>query len=271
MADNVARIPFLMRAVVLAAVIIAASLVTITADGSSALQGSAKLPDVLTKTIAYYSTLTSYSDTGSVAQEVPGHLTNAKFVTHFRRATRDLYFDFRTLDYVEVASKRAIDMSRYRTVIWMFKGEMETYSFYFRAHDIINAEGGGQVRAVQGAAHATVGTSMLIPSLLYSQARMPSTILQVEQATVAGMEEIGGRRCHKVTGIAAAYYPSGQRTGVRPVTIWIDVESQLIRRLLEDTPKGAATGSLSRLMINFEPQANPAIDDSKFHFKVPIE
>jgi outer membrane lipoprotein-sorting protein len=261
-----------MRALAVAALIISGCLLTIRVEGSSTPQGSAALPDVLKKSLAYYSTLTSYSDTGTVAQEIPGHVTNAKFVTYFRRASRDLYFDFQTLNYVDVASKRALDMSRYRNVIWMFKGEMETYSFYFRAHEIINAEGGGQVRAVQGASYATMGTSVLIPSLLYSQARMPSTILQVEQATVAGTEEIGKRLCHKVTGIAAAYYPSGQRTSVRPVTIWIDVESQLIRRVLEDTPKGGAAGSLSRLTINYdEPQANPAIDDSKFHFNVPIE
>ncbi|MEO5894338.1 MAG: hypothetical protein ABIS06_01410 [Vicinamibacterales bacterium] len=259
-----------MRGVAVTAVMISACLVTIRVDGSSTLQGSAALPDVLKKSLAYYSTLTSYSDNGTVAQEIPGHVTNAKFVTYFRRATRDLYFDFQTLDYVNVASKRSLALSQYRNVIWMFKGEMETYSFYARAHNIIHAEGGGQVRALQGASYDTKGTSTLIPSLLYSQAHMPSTILQVEQATVAGTEEIGTRRCHKVTGIAAAYYPSGQRTGIRPVTIWIDVESQLIRRVLEDTPKGGAAGSLSRLTINYEPQANPTIDDSEFHFKVPI-
>lgn len=227
------------------------------------------LPDVLTRAFAYYATLTSYADTGTVEREAPGILDKSKFTTYVRRPTRDLYFDYQTLTSTNPATRFTIDMSVHRTVIWMFKGEMETYGFYSKSHEVINAENGGQVRALQGAGHATSGTSMLVPSLLYTQARLPSTFLQIEEATVAGTEEIGGRRCHKVTGVAAAYYPSGQRTGVRPVTVWIDAETQLIRRVFEDTAKGTPAGSFNRTTITYEPQANPTLDDAKFRFTVP--
>ena len=125
------------------------------------------------------------------------------------------------------------------------------------------------MRALQLHSYRTSGTSILVPSLLYSQSRLPSTILQMEEASVAGVETVADRRCHKVMGIAAAYYPSGARTGVRPVTVWIDAESQLIRKVFEDTPKSHPAGSFSRLTITYDPEANPAIDDSKFTFKVP--
>ena len=109
----------------------------------------------------------------------------------------------------------------------------------------------------------------MIRGLLCSQSRLPGTISQIEQATVAGVEEVDKRRCHKVVGVAAAYYPSGQRTNIRPVTVWIDVETQLIRKVFEDTPKGCPARSYSRKTVTLQPRANPSLDDARFQFKVP--
>lgn len=227
------------------------------------------LPDVLRNSISYYATLTSYADTGTVREEMPGIVDESKFTTYFRRQTRDLYFDYQDLTSTNPGTKFTIDMSASRTVFWMVKGEMQKYEFRTKTHEVVNPDGGGQVRALQNASHATAGVSMLIPSLLYSQARLPSSLLQIEEATLAGVEEINKRRCHKVAGIAAGYYPSGQRTNVRPVTVWIDEETKLIRRVLEDTPKGYQAGSYQRITTTFEPQANPTLDDKKFQFVVP--
>lgn len=232
-------------------------------------QTALMLPDVLKNSIAFYSTLTSYADTGTVKGENPGIVADSKFTTYFRRATRDLYFDYQGLTSRNPAYARTTDMTRYRRVIWMFKGEMEMYDYYFQNHEIVAAEGGGQVRTMNNAAYTSRGTSILIPSLLYSKSGLPSTILQVEEAEEAGVEQIAGRRCHKIVGIAAAYFPNGRRTGVRPVTIWIDAESRLIRRVFEDTPKGFSSRSYSRLTITIDPRANPAIEDSRFQFTVP--
>lgn len=232
-------------------------------------QSEPVLPDVLAKSIKYYSTLTSYSDTGTVRRESSGTVDDSRFTTHFRRATRDLFFEFQQLTSLTRSTKFSIDMSSYRTVIWMVKGEMQTYDRRTEAHEAVNPEGGGQVRALQNANYASQGVSILIPSLLYSQSRLPSTILQITEATAAGVEDIGGRRCHKITGVAAQFYPSGQRTNVRAVTVWIDSETQLIRRVFEDTPKNYPAGGVSRLTITLQPQANPAIDDAKFQFTVP--
>jgi hypothetical protein len=239
------------------------------APAGAPLQPAAGLPDVLVNSIKYYSTLTSYADTGTVRIETAGTVDDARFTTYFRRVTRDLYLDFQALTSLTRATKFSIDMSAYRTVIWMFKGDMQTYDRRTDAHEAINPEGGGQVRALQNANYASHGVSILIPSLLFSKSQLPSTILQIEEAQLAGAEDVGGRRCHKIAGVAAGYYPSGQRTGVRPVTVWIDTESRLIRRVFEDTPKGYPAGGVSRLTITFQPQANPTIDDTKFQFHVP--
>lgn len=257
----------------LTAAIPAASLAALigSAGATAVGQSAPTQPDVLTRSIRSYAGLTSYADTGTVTVETGGTLDQARFTTYFRRATRDLFLDYQSLTSVTKSTKFSIDMSGYRTVIWMFKGDMQTYDRQTGAHEAINADGGGQVQALQRANYGSHGVSILVPSLIYSQSRLPSTILQIEEAEVAGTEDLDGHRCHKVTGVAAAFYPSGQRTNVRPVTVWIDVDSQLIRRLFEDTPKGYPAGGISRLTISYRPQANPTIDDAKFQFKVPAQ
>lgn len=235
----------------------------------AAAHTTASLPPELTNAIAYYATLTSYADTGTIVQEAPGMVDTAKSTTYFRRPTRDLYLELHRVNSVNPDNKFTIDMSANRHVIWMFRGEMSSYDFSSGTHQVVGADGGGQVRTLHNGSHATQGISTLIPALLYSKSQLPGSISQIEQATLAGVEEVDGRRCHKVTGVAAAHYQSGQRTDIRPVTVWIDVKTQLIRKVFEDTPKGYPARSYRRTTITLQPQANPTLDDARFQFKVP--
>ena len=110
---------------------------------------------------------------------------------------------------------------------------------------------------------------MLIPSLIYHNANLASVIQATEEPVVAGTETIGGRRCLKVMGIERWRYPSGQVTGVRPITLWIDAETYLIRKIVEDTPKSSPRGVIGRRIITFEPRADMPIEASRFAFAVP--
>lgn len=230
-------------------------------------QSKPVLPEVLRKSIAYYATLTSYADTGTMLDDSGGTGREGRFTTYFRRASRDFIFDYQLSWWRSGTLKTdATD----RVVLWMFKNQMERYQQPPGTHDVISPENGGQVRGMQSMRYLTNGAALIIPSLLYSQAKLPGTPLLIEEAELGGIEEINKHRCHKIIGVAAEYYPSGQRTSVRPVTVWIDVETQLIRRVFEDTPKGYGNGTgVARFTFTFEPQANPAIDDAKFQFKVP--
>ena len=98
---------------------------------------------------------------------------------------------------------------------------------------------------------------------------MRSTFFEIEEASDAAFENVGKHRCHKIAGIAAQYYPSGARTGVRPVTVWIDADTLLLRKVFEDTPKGYSLGAYRRVTVTIDPQPNTALDDAKFQFKVP--
>ena len=234
--------------------------------GGDRVSGQAPvLPDLLKQSIAYYGTLTSYADTGTVQWESPGIVDREQVTTFFRRPTRDLYFDYQPLTSTNPGTKFTIDMSDYRAVIWMFKGNMERYDRKTRTHEAVTSGQGGALQAV---AYRTRGTSLLTPSLLYTQGGLSSTITQIESAQVVGTETINGRSCQKITGIAVMIL-SGRRNNERPVTVWIDAETRLIRRIFEDTPKGMPGNAYSRLTITLDPRANPTIEDARFQFKVP--
>lgn len=258
-----------MSRLMLCAVVLAVGWPSLNAGGSPATSAQGALPDVLKRAMTYYSTLESYADTGTVKVESSGTVEIARFSTHFRRATRDLQLVFDPISSVTVATGHSISLADRRTVIWMVRGEMQKWDQVGQTHEAVSPDGGGQVRALHHAGYRTRGVSMMIPSLLYSKANLPSTILQIEEAELGSPESIDGRRCHKIVGHAAAYYPSGQRTGVRPVTVWIDTESQLVRRVFEDTPKAYGASAYHRVTVDFKPQANPTLDDTTFHFAVP--
>jgi len=236
-------------------------------------QGTSSLPVELTRAIAYYATLTSYADAGTVTVDTGALVDRARFTTYFRRASRDLFYDFQPLTSVTTQTGFTIDMRAYRSVLWMSRGVMQTYQTPTpQPLQQIGSDAGAQVRALAGLSHPTNGTAIMIPSLLYPQARLPSAILQIETATAAGVEPVDGHPCHKITGTAAAYYPSGKRTGVRPVTVWIDADTQLVRRVLEDTPERYGDGKATlKITFDYRPQANPALDDSRFQFTPPAK
>ena len=228
-------------------------------------QDQAQLPDVLTKSRALYGTLTSYADAGMVTVEAPGLVDTAKFKTYFRRPT-DFFFDY--YDHTSVSAGLKIPMPT-RHVLWMFKGELEAWEGAGKTHSIYPRAEGRQVSALTGLAAGTHGAVVLISSLLFTQANIKATLQETVQASVAGEEIVDKRRCHKIVGVAQSVYPSGAVSNVRPVTIWIDAESLLIRKVFEDTPKGYPAGSFSRTTITYQPQANPTLTDAQFAFKVP--
>jgi outer membrane lipoprotein-sorting protein len=225
----------------------------------------AKLPSVLEESLAYYAMLTSYSDTGTTRQEVPGIVDEAKFTTYFRRPTRDLYFDFQALTSTNPTNKFTIDMSAQRLIIWMAGGVMQQYDFKSRALE----QKPQQVQALQTAGHLTTGASMLIPSLLYAKTDVPGTVRQIKSARVEGTEPVDGHPCHKLVGIAAQQLGNGRQVNERPVTVWIDAESKLVRRVFEDTPAGYPASTYLRLTTTLQPKANPSIDEDRFRFTPP--
>jgi outer membrane lipoprotein-sorting protein len=241
--------------------------VTIGAMCAASVAAPSSRSEVLARSFALYPTLTSYADTATVVRESPSGIERWKFTTRFR-APLDFYFDFQGVDW-KSGSSITLSTSYHRMVLWMIGGELQSFNLQMKSHETIPRASGRQVAHVQGAGAGTVGTSMLIPSLIFANANLPGALRQIQEATDAGFETVSGRRCHKIIGMAAEYYPSGQMTNVRKITVWIDAETLLVRKVFEDTPKGYPLGSYSRLTVTIEPQMNPKLDDGKFHFEVP--
>lgn len=248
------------------AVVVAAAMLAAALGGEAARAQSVSGAELLARTVAVYPTLASYADSGTVVREAPGLVDRWKFKTYYRRDSLDFYFDFVGVDS---RSTMTMDTSYHRVVLWMIKGDLQSFNKQMRRHETVPRAGGNQPAALQGAVVPTAGTSTLIPGLIYAKANLNGTIRQLREVVDAGVETLDGRRCHKLIGTATEYYPSGARTNERQVTVWIDPDTQLIRKVFEDTPTGHLRGSFSRLTITIEPQANPSLDDSSFQFTVP--
>jgi hypothetical protein len=223
--------------------------------------------EVLARIYAAYAALNSYADSGTVVDESNGFRDRITFRTLQTRQPRNFLLDFRYAGS-EYDNGFKIDGGE-RTMIWMQNGELQTWNSKTEEHATYPEDGGRQVDALTGAANATRGVSVLVPSLIYIKAKMASVLRATEEVVAAGTETIGGRSCFKVMGVERWRYPNGRITGVRPVTVWIDSETYLIRRLLEDTPKDSQRGSISRRVFTFEPQANPPIETGQFQYAVP--
>jgi hypothetical protein len=223
--------------------------------------------DVLQRTRALYPTLESYADSGTVTEETSGLINRSSFRTYYMSAPRNFFFDYRQI-VSEYTTGQQVPLTN-RMVLWMLNGHLESWSTGGSHQDF--PDGSNQVGAFVQMAAGTSGAAVLIPSLIYVKANLVTTIQELGDVTSAGFENLRGRRCYKLMGIARSVYPSGQVVNVRPATVWIDAETFLIRQVFTDTPKGYPVGQRYRLTIALEPRLNPPLPDSLFAFTVPSE
>jgi outer membrane lipoprotein-sorting protein len=212
--------------------------------------------DILARSRAMYASLKSYADTGTVTIEASS-VDRHTFKTYYR-PPRHFYFEF-------VEDKAA---GGSRAVIWCDGGDFQTWWSDTGIHNLYPKGQGAQ--AFVQLMYPTNGSATQIASQLFANAGLVSTLAELEEMTPAGTEVISGRTAHKLTGIARSTYgATGRQVNVRRTTVWIDADTLLVRKIFEDTHKGAPAGSRNRVTTTFEPQANPPLDDSRFRFVVP--
>ena len=204
-----------------------------------------------------YASLKSYADTATIdsAYGPPAGRVQERhrFKTYYR-APRHFYFDFVKQDNAD------------RYVVW---SDDEAFHSWWQATGAADTyqKGEGASAFINGSI-ATMGSVSEIAALLFSQAGLSSTLLEVSALSPGGTESVGGRPTQKLVGVAKSVYQgTGHETNVRNVTVWIDPETLLIRKVVEDTPGGAEGNS--RVTTTFVPQANPTLDDARFRFTPP--
>jgi outer membrane lipoprotein-sorting protein len=229
-------------------------------NGFHASPRTSFVEDVLEQSRAKYAALKTYSDAGTVTTEYafassdPVAVEKHTFTT-FYRAPRQYFFEF----------KKDPNVSDERFVIWADRTDFNTWWSSTHVHDTYPKGHGAEAFAL--ASFPTRNSSMQLSPLLFAQAGLHGPIVDLKVLTSDQIEQVNGHRCHKLVGEVGLAYGTGTVTNIRPTTIWIDAESLLIRKVLEDTPKG--TGGIDRSTTTFEPQADVQIDDAHFKFTPP--
>lgn len=216
---------------------------------------AASSEDVLAKTQAAYAALKSYSDTGSVDTEFgpkEGLVREHHTFKTLYRAPRHFLFDFVKADNGD------------RFVVW---ADDEAFHSWWQATGVaeLYPKGQGAGVFVTGSV-PTLSALVEIAPLLFSGAGLTGPITEFGDGKVAGSEAINGHPCQKLVGVGKSIYGTGAVVNVRPMTIWIDAQTSLVRRVFEDSSDG---GTISRMTTTFDPQVNPTLDDAKFLFTPP--
>ena len=212
--------------------------------------------DLLGRVRTAYESLRSYADTGTVTVETkaPGSglvVEKHTFTTRYR-APRHFYFDF----------KKDPSGSDERMVIWCDGSDFQSWSSATGVHDVYS--GGRGVMAFGTAVFPTQGAATQVPPLLFPKAEMHGSLVDTKDVRAAGTEALNGRPAQKIAGVVQAHFGAA-----RPITIWIDADTMLVRKIVEDLPVGSPAGSIDRITTTFEPRLNPVLDDSGFRFAVP--
>jgi hypothetical protein len=230
--------------------------------GAVALASSAAVPaanDVIDRSREVFSTLKSYADTGTLVTEAqvsgaPAIVERHAFRTYFR-APRHFYFEFNE-------DRKAGD-DRY--VLW---GDDEAFHTWWSATGVEAAyEKGKGALAFRLSTMPTKDSIQLIAPWLFGQAGLEGPLTNLQDATLSGIEDVGGRRCHKVAG--QSRMPYGQADRLRPTTVWVDAQTSLICKVVLGNVPGAPKNYVQLLSATFTARANPHIEDKLFLFKPP--
>jgi len=211
--------------------------------------------DVMTRVRAMYAALHSYSDTGVVLKQYATSQERHTFATSYK-APRLFHFDFQ---------KDGGD----RFVIW---SDEKAFHSWWKSTGVQEDYPRGQgMNAFLAAEYITAGSGLKIPALLFSGSGLQGAFANFAHPTLDGTEQIGGRKCYRLVGTAKDVYAGTKReVNVRQMTVWVDTESLLIRKVVEESPKGTTAATMVRTTTTFEPQANPSLEDSRFPFVAPV-
>jgi hypothetical protein len=233
--------------------------------------GRVAAEDLLARSMAAYAALTSYADSGTATHETESGLDVGHFHTYYRRPPAAFYFEWGRRVMMSTKPGDSLPLPDKRRVFWLVNGDLQTYvrDGGSAEHRTYPGATSNQPSVLASAKYGTMETITLVPSLLFQKANLVGPIQEIAEISLAGTEPVSGHRCHKLVGIARSVYPSGAITNVRPIVVWIDTESLLIRRVFTDTPKNYPVNSVSRVIYALDPVANPELDDGKFQFTVP--
>lgn len=235
--------------------------VTVIIAMSAWTQVAAQTPsadELLERMRAAYAALETYADTGTLVNEdksvgAPLIIERSSFTTRFA-APRRFHFEF----------KKTPTVTEERYVIWCAG---ETFATWWSATQTTEsyAQGEGQNAFALGE-FPTGGTALLISPLLFAGAGLHGPIADFASPTYVGTETIADRPYH-ILGAKLRVNHWSETT--RAAKIWIDVETYLVHKIVQDTPTDMGSGVVQRVTVTFEPTVNPPLDPAAFVFTPP--
>jgi outer membrane lipoprotein-sorting protein len=240
------------RLAVLCAAVIAV-MTNAAADSSPEWQPS-NPDDLFQRSRAVYAELRSYADTGSVTVEYGTSSTDRHtFATSFIRTPRHFLLDFN-------------NQTGDRYVVW---GNPDAFHTWWKAtNQRFDYPNPSNTPAISQSGRNTSGVVLKVPTLLYAKAALGSDFANLAGLSATGSEIVGGRQCHRLTGKTSdTYGASAREVNARTMTVSIDAESLLIRKVVEEWP--ALPGQRNRTITTYQPQANPTLDPSRISFTPP--
>jgi outer membrane lipoprotein-sorting protein len=223
--------------------------------------GTLPADQVLMQSRAKYAALTSYSDSGSVTTSYrsgpgPADVDRYTFRTLYH-TPRQFYLEF----------KKDPKVSDERFVIWSEGQNFNSWWSATKVHEDY-PQGQGATAFALGAL-PTQGADVMIPPLLFAKAGLQGPLANFVLTKSEGTDKVANHLCYRLLGQEALAYKTGTVTGSRAVTVWIDAESMLVRRVFEDTPPGDGADIIQTITTTIDPSADPTIDPTRFHFEVP--
>jgi len=216
-------------------------------------------PDAMTPVHERYGQLKSYSDQGKVTTlyrwpGTPETDTHYRFETAFR-APRNFFFRFDTDD----------DSGDDSFVLWCDGGDFQSWWKATGVHEVYS-NGRGADGFFAGGSPSKDSINLLGPHI-FPKALLYGPTSRLIDLKDAGDEDVAGHACSK-------YAAAGRQTGVvtndaRPITIWVDKEVTLVRKVQIDTEPGSQADMLDTILYEIDPVADPELADDRFTFTPP--
>jgi hypothetical protein len=217
-------------------------------------------PDnLVTPVSAAYQALTSYADTGTVEYryqwpDTPLLVEHSRFETAFR-APRNFFFHF---DADPASGGDAY-------AIWCDGGDFQSWWKATGIHTV-HENGQGAAAFLTGQSPTKDAANLVAPHV-FPQALLVGPTYRLIAPTEGQPESIDGHACHTI--VATSRVTGTQTVDHRPITVWVDDELGLVRKVHVEPEADSPPGLIDELTYLIEPQANPDLPDDRFTFTPP--
>jgi outer membrane lipoprotein-sorting protein len=234
------------------------AIVALLASPPAAFADTPTVDQILEKMHAAYASLSTYSDSGMVTTEDknvggPTMTEHHSFVTRFK-SPKQFFFAY-------TKDPKVYDE---RFVIWCGGETFTTWWSASQSTENYPQGQGGNAFAIGEL--PTSGALLLVPPLLFAAEDLQGPLALTKEATLSGTETIAG---HKTYILTAELQESHWSQNTRTTKIWVDADSYLVRKVMQDTPTGLGGNVVQRVTVTFEPVANGALAAGAFTFTPP--